>query len=69
MDPRGDKSRRNWRLIAQAKMVMQKERDREEKTEARAKQRLSVDKKNFAVRRAIEDKKLEDDATRAYMDR
>jgi len=50
-------------------MVMQKERDREEKTEARAKQRLSVDKKNFAVRRAIEDKKLEDDATRAYMDR
>ena len=69
MDPRGDKSRRNWRLIAQAKIVMQKERDREEKTEARAKQRLSVDKKNFAVRRAIEDKKLEDDATRAYMDR
>ena len=32
-DPREDRARRNWRLINQAKLVMQKQRNIEEKKE------------------------------------
>lgn len=48
MDPREEKSRKNWRLINQAKAVMARERHREEKITQRANQLSSVDKtKNF----------------------
>ena len=36
MDPREEKSRKNWQLINKAKQVMAREREREEKMTARA---------------------------------
>ena len=70
MDPREERSRKNWRLIAQAKEVIRMEREREEKMELRQiSKQGSKDGKNTTKRRYNEAQKLEDDARRAYLDR
>ena len=69
MDPREEKSRKNWHLINQAKLVMQRDAERAQRIAERAEQKAIMDIKNVARRRANEEKKLEDDARKAYLDR
>jgi len=56
-------------LIYQAKEMMRRERERDEKMAQREKDRAAKDSKNVNRRRNNEEQKLEDDARRAYMER